>query len=118
MLLQLTFKLSLYETVAIAPLYTLKQEMTISIQLSINYTIASYTATIFGIEQSESNQNSNGFLISQQVPYDLAIEENATFSITIVDENGLPNTITQNTLITSSQLPPDNIFSIRYLQLY
>ena len=40
----------------------------LSIQLSINYTIASYTATIFGIEQSESNQNSNGFLISQQVP--------------------------------------------------
>ena len=83
---------------------------TLTIQSSINYTIASYTATIFGIEQSESNQNSNGFLISQQVPYDLAIEENATFSITIVDENGLPNTITQNTLITSSQLPPDNIF--------
>ena len=83
---------------------------TLTIQSSINYTIASYTATIFGIEQSESNQNSNGFLISQQVPYDLAIEENATFSITIVDEKGLPNTITENTLITSSQLPPDNIF--------
>ena len=43
---------------------------TLTIQSSINYTIASYTATIFGIEQSESNQNSNGFLISQQVPYD------------------------------------------------
>ena len=38
---------------------------TLTIQSSINYTIASYTATIFGIEQSESNQNSNGFLISQ-----------------------------------------------------
>ena len=83
---------------------------TLTIQSSINYTIASYTATIFGIEQSESNQNSNGFLISQQVPYDLAIEENATFSITIVDEKGLPNTITQNTNITSSQLPPENVF--------
>ena len=58
---------------------------TLTIQSSINYTIASYTATIFGIEQSESNQNSNGFLISQQVPYNLAIEENATFSITIVE---------------------------------
>ena len=83
---------------------------TLTIQSSINYTIASFTATIFGIEQSVQTQNSNGFLISQQVPYDLAIEENATFSITIVDEKGLPNTITENTLITSSQLPPDNIF--------
>ena len=63
---------------------------TLSIQSSINYTIASYTATIFGIEQSESNQNSNGFLISQQVPSNLAIEEYATFSITIIDEKGLP----------------------------
>ena len=83
---------------------------TLTIQSSINYTIASYTATIFGIEQSESNQNSNGFLISQQVPSNLTIEEYATFSITIVDEKGLPNTITQNTQITSSQLPPDNVF--------
>ena len=76
---------------------------TLSIQSSINYTIASYTATIFGIEQSESNQNSNGFLISQQVPSNLAIEEYATFSITIIDEKGLPNIITQNTQITSSR---------------
>ena len=83
---------------------------TLSIQSSINYTIASYTATIFGIEQSESNQNSNGFLISQQVPSNLTIEEYATFSITIIDEKGLPNTITQNTQITSSQLPPENVF--------
>ena len=83
---------------------------TLSIQSSINYTIASYTATIFGIEQFESNQNSNGFLISQQVPSNLTIEEYATFSITIIDEKGLPNTITQNTNITSSQLPPDNVF--------
>ena len=83
---------------------------TLTIQSSINYTIASYTATIFGIEQSESNQNSNGFLISQQVPSNLAIEEYATFSITIVDENGLPNTITQNTNITSTDMPPNNVF--------
>ena len=75
---------------------------TLSIQSSINYTIASYTATIFGIEQSESNQNSNGFLISQQVPSNLTIEEYATFSITIIDEKGLPNIITENTQITSS----------------
>ena len=45
-------------------------------------------------------QNSNGFLISQQVPSDLAIEEYATFSIRVVDANGLPNTITQNSVIT------------------
>ena len=83
---------------------------TLSIQSSINYTIASYTATIFGIEQSESNQNSNGFLISQQVPSNLTIEEYATFSITIIDEKGLPNIITENTQITSSQLPPNNVF--------
>ena len=56
----------------------------LTIQLSINYTIASYTATIFGIEQSESNQNSKGFLISQQVPSNLTIEEYASFTITMV----------------------------------
>ena len=83
---------------------------TLTIQSSINYTIASFTATIFGIEQSVQTQNSNGFLISQQVPYDLAIEEYATFSITIVDEKGLPNTITENTKITSTDMPPNNIF--------
>ena len=32
---------------------------TLSIQSSINYAIASYTATIFGIVYFESNQNSN-----------------------------------------------------------
>ena len=83
---------------------------TLTIQSSINYTIVNYTATIFGIEQSESNQNSKGFLISQQVPSDIAVEEYASFSITIIDEKGLPNTITQNTNITSSQLPPENVF--------
>ena len=82
----------------------------LTIQLSINYTIASYTATIFGIEQSEPNQNSKGFLISQQVPSDIAVEEYAMFTITIVDEKGLPNTITENTKITSTDMPPDNIF--------
>ena len=77
---------------------------TLTIQSSINYTIASYTATILGIPQSVQNQNSKGFLISEIVPSNLTVEEYATFSITIIDENGLPNTLTHD------DLKSDNVF--------
>ena len=50
---------------------------TLTIQSSINYTIASYTAEIFGIPQSVQNQNSKGFLISEIVPSNLTVEEYA-----------------------------------------
>ena len=77
---------------------------TLTIQSSINYTIASYTAEIFGIPQSVQNQNSKGFLISEIVPSNLTVEEYATFSITIIDEDGLPNTLTHD------DLKSDNVF--------
>ena len=56
------------------------------------------------------NQNSKGFLISEIVPSNLTVEEYATFSITIIDEDGLPNTITEKTPITSTGMPPTNVF--------
>ena len=87
---------------------------TLTITLTINYTIASYTATIFGISQSVQNQNSKGFIISEIVPSNLTVEENATFSITVIDEDGLSNMITQENL-TSSNIFVDTIAPRIYL---
>ena len=82
----------------------------LNIELVINYTIASYTATILGIQQSEKYPNSNAIILSEQVPSDLVIEDYAMFSIKIIDENGLPNTLTQENLTYQNNLPPTNIF--------
>ena len=48
--------------------------------------------------QSETYPNSNTINISYVIPSDLEVEENATFSIRVVDANGLPNTITQDSV--------------------
>ena len=74
--------------------------------MTINYTIASYTATILGIPQSEVSSNSNTIRTSYVIPSDLEVEEYATFSITVIDNDGLPNTITQD----SVTLPTNKVF--------
>ena len=79
---------------------------TLDIDLTINYTIASYTATILGIPQSEKYPNSNTIRTSYVIPSDLEVEKTATFSITVIDANGLPNTITQD----SVTLPTNKVF--------
>ena len=70
---------------------------TLTIQSSINYTIASYTAEIFGIPQSVQNQNSKGFLISEIVPSNLTVEEYATFIVRLL------------LMMTDCQTDPDSI---------
>ena len=58
-----------------------KQGDTIDIDLTIDYNIVSYVATILGMPQSETYPNSNTINISYVIPSDLEVEENATFSI-------------------------------------
>ena len=76
----------------------------LTLLLNINYTIASYTATILNTTHSDTSFGNNLLILTTTVQPDLAIEKNATFSITIIDENGIPNTITQDDLTS------DNIF--------
>ena len=79
----------------------------LTMTLVINYTIASYTATILDMMQPEAYPNSSTITLTITVPSD-PIEKNATFSVTVLDVNGLPNIITQNNL-TSSNIFVDTI---------
>ena len=79
----------------------------LTMTLVINYTIASYTATILDMMQPEAYPNNSTITLTITVPSD-PIEKNATFSVTVLDVNGLPNIITQNNL-TSSNIFVDTI---------
>ena len=46
--------------------------------------------------------SSNTITLTETVPTDLTVEEYATFSITIVDGDGLPNTLTQEDLTSGN----------------
>ena len=73
----------------------------LTITLVINYTIASYTATILDMVQPEAYPNSSTITLTVTVPSD-PVEKNVTFSIVVIDVNGLPNKITQNNLASSN----------------
>ena len=75
---------------------------TVDFSLEINYTIASYTITIFNKTTSVASFSSNTITLAETVPNDLTVEEYATFSITIVDGDGLPNTLTQEDLTSGN----------------
>ena len=75
---------------------------TVGFSLEINYTIASYTITIFNKTTSVASFSSNTITLTETVPNDLTVEEYATFSITIVDGDGLPNTLTQEDLTSGN----------------
>ena len=75
---------------------------TLTITLTINYTITSYTATILDIEQPEAYPSNNTIILTETVPSNLTVEDYATFSITVIDEDGLSNMITQENLTSSN----------------
>ena len=77
----------------------------LDIDLTINYTIASYTITIFNKTTSVPSYSSTTISLTETVPSD-QVEEYATFSITVIDANGLPNKITQDDLTS----PDNNVF--------
>ena len=81
---------------------------TVDFSLEINYTIASYTITIFNKTTSVASFSSSTITLTETVPTSLTVEEYATFSITIVDGDGLPNTLTQEDL-TSGNVFVDTI---------
>ena len=87
---------------------------TLTITLTINYTITSYTATILDIEQPEAYPSNNTIILTETVPSNLTVEDYATFSITVIDEDGLSNMITQENL-TSSNIFVDTIAPRIYL---
>ena len=78
---------------------------TLDIDLTINYTIVNYTITIFNTTTSVASYNSPIISLTETVPSD-QVEEYATFSITVIDANGLPNTISQDDLTS----PDNNVF--------
>ena len=80
----------------------------LTLVLEINYTIASYNATILNTTHSDTSFGNNLIVLTTTVQPDLGIEKNATFSITIIDENGIPNTLTQENL-TSVNIFVDTI---------
>ena len=82
-----------------------KQGDTLYIDLTINYTIASYTATILDVVQPEVYPNSNTIELTETVPLG-DVEDYATFSIKVIDAKGLPNTITEGDLTS----PDNNVF--------
>ena len=78
---------------------------TVDFSLEINYTIASYTITIFNKTTSVASFSSSTITLTETVPTSLTVEEYATFSITIVDcavGDGLPNTLTQEDLTSGN----------------
>ena len=82
-----------------------KEGDVLDIDLTINYTIASYTITIFNKTTSVPSYSSTTISLTETVPSD-QVEEYATFSITVIDANGLPNKITQDDLTS----PDNNVF--------
>ena len=88
-----------------------KEGDVLDIDLTINYTIASYTITIFNKTTSVPSYSSTTISLTETVPSD-QVEEYATFSITVIDANGLPNTITQDRRDITR---PTRYLSIRYL---
>ena len=78
---------------------------TLDIDLTINYTITSYTITIFNTTTSVASYNSPIISLAETVPSD-QVEEYTKFSITVIDANGLPNTISQDDLTS----PDNNVF--------
>ena len=82
-----------------------KEGDTLDIDLTINYTIASYTITIFNTTTSVASFSSNAISLTETVPSD-QVEEYAKFSIVVIDANGLPNTISQDDLTS----PDNNVF--------
>ena len=85
-----------------------KEGDSILVELSINYTIASYTIMIFNKTTSVASYSSNTITLTETVPNDITVEEYATISLTIIDGDGLPTTLTQEDL-TSGNIFVDTI---------
>ena len=85
-----------------------KEGDSILVELSINYTIASYTIMIFNKTTSVASYSSDTITLTETVPNDITVEEYATISLTIIDGDGLPTTLTQEDL-TSGNIFVDTI---------